>query len=110
MIEHARAKAFRSCSSTRAEKQGKKLTYQKPNDIEKPFRTSVVKSSESLLVSSVRIDSLVLDEERDDGEVAFERSFVESGLGRREGKRRSAPARINSVRSKKLERVERDSN
>jgi len=35
----------------------------------------------------MRIDSLILDEEGDDGEVAFERGFVESGLDSTRGER-----------------------
>jgi len=42
---------------------------------------------ETFLVPSMRIDSLILDEEGDDGEVAFERGFVESGLDSTRGER-----------------------
>ena len=38
---------------------------------------------ESLLVPRVWVDALVLDEEGDDGQVAFERRLVKGGLSER---------------------------
>ena len=49
---------------------------------------------EALLVSRVRTDALILDQERDHGKMALERRFVEGGL---EDTGREPTQRVNRV-------------